>query len=115
LKSYVSDFLTFENGTHVDGLLKGLINGVMKYFQKNELTELYEMSEQGMRENLVAAINIKVKRPNYGGCVRDRLTNPEIIEPIANYVSELLFKKIEEDEEATKELIRKFKIWNKYV
>jgi len=110
LKSYANDFFTSENGTHVDGLLKGLTYGVMKYFQKNELTEVYKISEKGIKENLVAAINIKMDRPLYSGCVKNKLANPEIIEPIANYVSELLFKKIEEDEEATKRLIRKFEI-----
>ena len=110
LKSYVNDFLTFENGSHVDGLLKGLTYGVMKYFQKNELTQDYKISEKGMKENLVAAINIKMQNPVYSGCVKNKLANSEVIEPIANYIAELLFNKIEKDEEATKKLIRKFAI-----
>lgn len=110
LKSYVNDYFTFENGTHVDGLLKGLTYGVMKYFQKHELTGKYKISENGMKENLVAAINIKMDAPVFSGCVKNKLANPEIIEPIANYVAELLFKKIEEDEKSTEKLIRKFEI-----
>lgn len=110
LKSYVNDFLTFENGTHVDGLLKGLTYGVMKYFQKYELTEVYKISEKGMRANLVAAINIRLKGANFSGCVRNKLASSEIIEPIANHVAQLLFEKIEANEEATKQLVRKFKI-----
>lgn len=110
LKSYVNDYFTFENGTHVDGLLKGLTYGVMKYFQKHDLTETYKISEKGMKENLVAAINIKLDNPIFSGCVKNKLANPEIIEPIANFIADVLFQKIEQDENATKKLIRKFEI-----
>ncbi len=110
LKSYVNDHFTFENGSHVDGLLKGLTYGVMKYFQKHDLVSKYKISEKGMKENLVAAINIKMDAAIFSGCVKNKLANPEIIEPIANYVAELLFRKIEQNEEATKRLIRKFEM-----
>jgi len=112
LKPYANDFYTHENGTHVDGLLKGLTYGVMKYFQKNDLTEAYKISEKGMRQGLIAAINVKLDAPVFSGCVKNKLANPEIIEPISDYVSELLFKKIEADEIGTKKLIRKFEIYN---
>ena len=110
LKSYVNDFYTSENGSHVDGLLKGLTYGVMKYFQKHNLTDKYKISEKGVKENLTASINIKFETAVFSGCVKNKLANSEIIEPIANYISDLLFKKIEEDEDSTKKLIRKFEI-----
>lgn len=110
LESYVNDSRTVEDGSHVEGLLKGLTYGVMKYFQKNKLTGEYKISEKGMKESLVAAIHLKMETPLFSGCVKNKLANSEIIEPIANRISELLFKKIEEDEESTKKLIRKFEI-----
>lgn len=110
LKSYACDYLTSEHGTHVDGLLKGLTYGVMKYFQKEELTEVYKISEKGMKENLIAVINVKLDEPVFSGCVKNKLANSEIIEPIASYIAEIFFKMIEENEEATERLIRKFAI-----
>jgi len=110
LKSFVNDYYTHENGSHVDGLLKGLTYGVMKYFQKHNLTEVFKISEKGMKENLIAAINIRMVDPIFSGCVKNKLANPEIIEPISNFVSDLLFKKIENDEDSTKKLIQKFEI-----
>lgn len=110
LKSYVNDYYTHENGSHVDGLLKGLTNGVMKYFQKHHLTNAYKISEKGMKENLIAAVNIRMDAPIFSGCVRNKLANPEIIEPIASYIATILFDKIEKDEESTKKLIWKFEI-----
>lgn len=112
LVSYVNEHYTHEEGSHVDGLLKGLTYGVMKYFQKHELTQKYKISEKGMRENLIAAIHIKMKRPQFSGCVRNKLASPEIVETLANFVSELLFQEIEADEESTEKIIRKFKIFD---
>lgn len=110
LKSYVNDYHTSENGSHIDGLLKGLTYGVMKYFQKHDLIQKYKISEKGMKENLVAAMNIKINAPVFSGCVKNKLANPEVIEPIANYVAELFFNKLEKEEKATERLIRKFEM-----
>ena len=111
LKSYVNDHYTHEGGTHVEGLLKGLTYGVMKHFQKHELTQKYKISEKGMRENLVAAIQIRMEEPMFSGCVRNKLASSQIIEPIANHVADLLFQKIENDPESTEKLVRKFQIY----
>lgn len=108
--SFVNDFYTQENGTHVDGVLKGLTYGVMKYFQKHQLTNDYKISEKGMKENLLLAVNVKLESPLFSGCVRTKLANSEIIEPIAKRISEILFNKIEKNETSSKQIIHKFKI-----
>ena len=110
LKSYVNNYYTSEDGTHVEGLLNGLTFGVMKHFQKYDLVNKYKISEKGIRENLIAAIHIKLENPMFSGCVKNKLANPDIIEPIANRISDILFKKIEDDPEAAKKLISKFEI-----
>lgn len=110
IKSYVNDHFTPENGSHVTGVLKGLTYGVMKYFQKHALTQEYKISEKGIEEILMAAINIRMKNPNFSGCVRNKLANSEIIEPIANHISTLLFEKMEKENDLTQRLIYKFKI-----
>jgi len=110
LKSFVNDYYTPENGSHVDGLLKGLTYGVMKYFQKHNLTGTYRISEKGIKENLMAMINIKMETPVFSGCVKNKLANAEIIEPIADHIASFFFKKIEADEASTKKLIEKFAI-----
>lgn len=110
LKSYVNNYLTTENGSHVDGLLKGLTYGVMKYFQKHNLVNDYKISEKGMKESLIAILNIKLDSPVFSGCVKNKLANSEIIEPIANHVSEVLFKTLEADEKNRNRLIRRFEI-----
>ncbi len=67
---------------------------LVKYFQKHNLTEAFKISEKGMKENLMAAINIRMDAPVFSSCVKNKLANFEIIEPISNFVSDLLFNKI---------------------
>ncbi|HFA47769.1 MAG TPA: hypothetical protein ENJ95_01980 [Bacteroidetes bacterium] len=107
LKSYVNDSYTYENGTHVDGLLKGLIRGIIKYFQKNKLLDGLEISEDEIKEDLIAAIHVKIKEPVFCGSVKNKLANPEIVEPIANYIAKLFFEKMMEDETSAKKLTKK--------
>lgn len=109
LKSYVNNYYTHENGTHVDGLLKGLTYGIMQYFQNQQVTH-YRISEKGIKENLVAFLHIQLNEPTFVGCVRNKLANPEILDPITNLVAATLFQKMELDAEATQQLIRKFEI-----
>lgn len=110
LQSYVNNYQTSEHGTHVDGLLKGLTYGVMQYFQKHQLVHQYKISEKGIQENLVAAINIKMAEPVFSGCVKNKLANAEVLEPIAKHVAACFFEAIEQDEKATQRLIRKFEM-----
>ncbi|MEL7252067.1 MAG: hypothetical protein AAFO03_26875 [Bacteroidota bacterium] len=110
IRSYVNDYYTPDGGTHVDGILKGITYGVMKYFQKHNLTEVYRISEKGIKDHLVCFVNIRMHAPIFSGCVKNKLANSEIIEPLASYVSEQLFGRIENDSESTEKLIRKFKI-----
>lgn len=111
LITYVNDEKTWENGTHLEALLQGLTFGVMKYFQKYELTGKYKISEKGIKESLIAFLNIRLEDAKYSGCVKNKLANPEIIKPISDYITELFFQKIENDKETTKELIRKFEVF----
>lgn len=110
LKSYVNDFLSFKHGTHVDGLMKGLVNAIIKYLEKNKLADEYRLTEKSVEENLIAAINITMDEPVFSGSTKSKLANLEVVEPIANYVTTLLFKKIEEDEKAIQGLIQAYRI-----
>lgn len=112
IRTYVNNEITTENGSHLDGLLKGLTYGVMTFFQANDLVNDYKISEKGMKEGLVCMINIKMDNALFSGCVKNKLANSEIIEPIANHVSEELYKSIQADNESTQKLIDKFKIGN---
>lgn len=108
LKSYVNDHFTFENGTHVKGLLKGFIDGIKKYLHKNEQKKEYKITEKNITESLVAIINIEMEAAVFSGSIKNKLENREIIEPIKNYVAELFFEKLNKNEEITMDFINRF-------
>lgn len=110
IRTYTNDMYTPEDGTHLDALLKGLTFAVMRYFQKNKLTEIYRISEKYMRQGLLVRMNVRLENPEYSGCVRHKLANSEIIEPIAKAVADHMFSQIEKHPEATKRLISRFEI-----
>lgn len=110
IKSFANYHHTTEEGTHVEAVLKGLTYGVMKYFQKQGFTNEYKISQKGIRENLIAFIHIKMEAPTFSGCVKNRLSNPEVIQPIQEWISEVMFQMIENNDEYTELLIRKFEV-----
>lgn len=110
IRTVVNNEITPENGTHLDGVLNGLTYGVMKYFQANCLIEKFKISEKGMKEGLLCIINLKMENPIYSGCVKNKLANPEIIEPIASLISEEFYGSILDNQESTQKIISKFKI-----
>ena len=82
----------------------------MKYFQKYNLVNQYKISEKGVKEHLVCLLNIKMENPVFSGCVKNKLASSEIIEPIAEYISNCLFELIDNESLETQKLIQKFKI-----
>jgi len=110
LISYVNDKRTWENGDHMEALLKALIFGMRKYFRKHNLNEKCKISKKGIKKSLVVFVHIRMENPIYVGSVKNKLANPEIIKPISDYITELFFQKIEANKEATQKLIRRFSI-----
>ncbi|MDF1695314.1 MAG: hypothetical protein P1U56_05755 [Saprospiraceae bacterium] len=110
IRTFVNNEITPEHGSHLEGVLNGLTYGVMQYFQANELVHAYRISEKGIREGLLCMINIKLDAPIFSGCVKNKLANPEIIEPIAELLSNTLYRSIQKDDAATQKLIEKFEI-----
>lgn len=110
IESYVNDHPTIENGTHVEGLLKGIRNGIRRYFVNQSLDGLGKISKKNVEKNLIAIVNIRLETPSYGGCVKNKLLNSEVINPIADYASSLVFQKLKEDNKLVEKLIQKFEL-----
>jgi DNA gyrase/topoisomerase IV subunit B len=96
LMSYVNIDDTFEEGSHVEGLLKGIARGLTVCCRKIDPT-FPKISTHSVRESIYAAVRVQMESPNYKGSVRQALNNPEIVEPIAKYVSKMLIQHIEQD------------------
>ena len=114
LKSFVNGKDRRESGSHVDGLLKGLTQGLVKHYHKYNFKEVYNISKKGIsekriKENLMVVINIRGEH-----MVMSRLNNKlefsRIIKPIADYVADVFFKKIESDKDSAYSLINQLEI-----
>lgn len=110
IRSFVNNKSTHENGTHVDALLKGITYGVMQYFQANDLVDQYKISEKGISQCLVAFINVDMENPRFVGCTKNKLGSTEIVEPITNYISDLLYQKIKKNAKTTERLVSRSKM-----
>lgn len=106
IKSFVNDEYTCQNGTHVDALISGLKRGVTTYAKKHQLTLLANLSEDEIKENLLALINIRMDFPNFAGSVKNELLNVEIKTPISTYIADLLLQKIEADNKLAEKLMQ---------
>lgn len=112
LKSYVCDYYTFLNGSHVDGMLQGIQNALKKYIFQKERDLKYDLSTENIRKAIIAALNIHTDKAVFLGSVKNQLYNPEIIEPIANRVGQVLLDQMLKDQENSEYLIRRFVIWD---
>jgi DNA gyrase/topoisomerase IV subunit B len=108
LKSYANGFYMYENGTHVDAFLKGFVKGIKQYFKKNNIKRRKKLSKKTIRDILVAFIHIKMEAAVYGGSSKTYIRNSEIIEPIADYVANLTFQKLETNQEIAEGFIHRF-------
>jgi DNA gyrase subunit B len=110
LKSYINKEYTSENGTHVTAVLKGIHDGFIKYIQTSDLDKDIKISKQKTLKNIIAFINLDSSIACWAGSTKQKLTNKEIIKPIANHISNLVFEKMESDKEIANDIIDKFKV-----
>jgi len=111
LQSYVNDNITHEEGSHVEGLLKGLALGMNTYLKAHNLVDSDQITEQKIRKPLVAILNVWMGNAKFAGATKDELTNPEIVDPIARYVAKKMYALLQRDETVRSELIPRFRIW----
>ncbi len=110
LKSYVNDHHTHQGGTHNKGLIKGLRMALKKYVQEKQLDQKYSFSKNKITSYLIAALNLKMDNPIFEGCTKNMLGNLEIVDPIANYVSNIFYEQLKTNDDLTKNLLRNFEV-----
>lgn len=110
LKSYVNKEYMHENGTHVTAVLKGIYNGLIKYVQKYDLDKDVKISKQKIIKNIIIFINLNTPIACFSGSTKQKLVNKEIIKPIADHISNLVFEKMESNKEIANDIIDKFKV-----
>jgi DNA gyrase/topoisomerase IV subunit B len=78
VRSYVNGIATGSGGTHENGLRSGLNKAVRNYLDMHNLIPRgVKISQDDIREGLVAILSIFVAEPQFQGQTKDRLNNLE--------------------------------------
>ncbi|HQU84550.1 MAG TPA: hypothetical protein PKY59_15540 [Pyrinomonadaceae bacterium] len=109
LISYANYVHTHKHGTHVSAFLKGILQATEQYVLNKQLKDVKITSSKAILETLVAAIHIKMDKPHFEGSVKNKLNSPEIVSPIAEYISEIMLQKMENNQKLAENLISYFR------
>ncbi|MFK7770601.1 MAG: hypothetical protein AB8F94_00625 [Saprospiraceae bacterium] len=110
LKSYVNDHHTHEGGTHVKGLIKGFRIALKRYVQEKKLNKKYSFSKKKITSYLIAALHLKMNNAHFEGSTKNKLGNRDIVKPISDHVSVILFDQLLTYENLATSLLRNFEI-----
>lgn len=105
-KSFVNNHYTHEGGTHVKGLLSGIGKALKKFIKEQKPDDFFVITDRTILSSLVGAIHLKLKHPSFEGAVKNKLNNPQIVEPISEFVFKKFYEKLENHPEAAIYLIR---------
>ncbi|MFN3192171.1 MAG: type IIA DNA topoisomerase subunit B [Aureliella sp.] len=79
VRSYVNGIPTGTGGTHENGFRAGLGKAIRNYFETHSLAPRgVKISQEDIREGIVAIVSVFVGDPQFQGQTKDRLNNPEV-------------------------------------
>jgi DNA gyrase/topoisomerase IV subunit B len=88
---HVNGIPTGDGGTHESGFRAGLSKAVRDYIDTHELTPRgVKISNEDVREGLVAILSIFIAEPQFQGQTKDRLNNPEVLSSVESALRPIL-------------------------
>ncbi len=110
LNSYVNGYNTTLHGSHVKGLLKGIIKGSKNYIATHKPEGNYRITNASLKKYIVAEINIHLDSPSFRGATKAQLDNPEIIKPITQLISKSIYEEFIKDSAAALRFLSIFRV-----
>lgn len=106
--SFCNNIHTHEGGFHEDGFRMALTRVINNYAKENNLIKKDEtLSQDDVKEGLVAIISIKHPDPQYEGQTKTKLGNSEVRKIVSGIVGEQLKRFFLENPEDAKAIIEK--------
>ncbi len=91
VKSYVNGIPTGDGGTHETGFRAGLSKAVRDYIDTHDLTPRgVKITNEDVREGLVAILSIFISEPQFQGQTKDRLNNAETASSVESTLRPIL-------------------------
>lgn len=103
--SFANQQKTYEGGTHVDGLLTGLLQA-LHHYQNGEYFEDIALTEKDVLPGLIAVISVYLPVPQFEGSSEQKLVSP-VQEFISSSVTEFLSAYFESQPDIAREISSK--------
>lgn len=78
IDSYCNYVHTIENGEHVSGTESAICSFFVREGRKQDPNAKYEITYEDCKKGLVLAVNCRTVKPDFGGQVKEKVTNPTI-------------------------------------
>ena len=112
--SFCNNINTHEGGFHEDGFRMALTRVINKYAKENNMLKKDEtLSQDDVREGLVAIISIKHPDPQYEGQTKTKLGNYEVRKIVSNIVGDNVYRFFMENPTVAKAIIDKATVASK--
>ena len=112
--SFCNNINTHEGGFHEDGFRMALTRVINKYAKDNNMLKKDEtLSQDDVREGLVAIISVKHPDPQYEGQTKTKLGNSEVRKIVSNIVGEKVHRFFLENPAIAKMIIEKAMVASK--
>ncbi|AAT43999.1 DNA topoisomerase subunit B [Picrophilus oshimae] len=105
VESFANNIRTIYDGTHVTGFYTGLSRAIIDYIKSKNLSKL-NITGDDTRDGLIAAIHVKLMRPQFEGQTKEKLGNSEIKSIVAS-ATEMYLKSYFESYPVTADAIAK--------
>lgn len=112
--SFCNNIHTHEGGYHEDGFRMALTRCINTYAKNNNMIKKDEsLSQDDVKEGLVAIISVKHPDPQYEGQTKTKLGNSEVRKIVSNIASEQINRFFLENPDIAKAIVEKAEIASK--
>lgn len=106
--SFANNIHTHEGGFHVDGFRMALAREINKYGRENNMLKKDEsLSQDDVKEGLVAIISVKHPDPQFEGQTKTKLGNSEVRKIVSNVLGTSLQRFLLENPQDAKAIVEK--------
>lgn len=112
--SFCNNIHTHEGGYHEDGFRMALTRCINAYAKNNNMIKKDEsLSQDDVKEGLVAIVSVKHPDPQYEGQTKTKLGNSEVRKIVSNIVGEQINRFFLENPDVAKAIVEKAEIASK--
>lgn len=107
VRCFTNNIPQSDGGTHLSGFRSGVTKAINQYISEYHPKLSHKISSDDIREGLYAIISVKFPDPKFSSQTKEKLVSSEVVSPISNSVSSLLFEWMTKNKIYSKKIITK--------